>query len=90
MLDVKTNLEFFGKESAQILEYWMDVSLFSDWKRPAKPIRWSDEVIGSDLNTYAGLGIEHVTSFACFLDREYVEAYGDQLIETYGRKLCEF
>lgn len=89
MENLRTNLEFFGRDSAQILEYWMDVSLFSEWKRPAKPIRWSNDVFAADLETYANLGIQNITSFACFLDKNYVEVYGDQIIETYGKKLSE-
>ena len=29
---LEANLKVFPKETAQVLEYWMDVSLFSDWK----------------------------------------------------------
>ncbi len=88
--NLKTNLDLFGRESAQILEYWLDVSLFSDWKRPAKDIRWSDDVFAADLETYAKLGIEHITTFACFLDKDYVAAFGDQYIERYGKGLCSY
>jgi hypothetical protein len=88
--NLKANLDFFGRKSAQILEYWLDVSLFSDWKRPAKEIRWNDEVFAADLETYSRLGIEHITTFACFLDKEYVAAYGDNHIERYSKGLCSY
>lgn len=88
--NLKTNLEFFGAESAQILEYWLDVSLFSGWKRPAKEVPWNDEVFQADLNTYSKLGIRHVTTFACFLDADYVAVYGDRCIEQYGFGLRDF
>lgn len=90
MENLIANLKVFGADTAQILEYWMDVSLFSDWKRPAKPIIWSDEVFKADLQTYAELGIKHITSFACFLDKEYVQAYGDHLISRYGSIISSF
>jgi hypothetical protein len=37
---LKENLKVFPASSAQILEYWVDVSLFSTWKRPFKELPW--------------------------------------------------
>jgi hypothetical protein len=31
----------------------------------------------ADLDEYAKRGIRHVTSFACFLDADYVKRHGD-------------
>ena len=31
---LEANLEVFPKDTAQVLEYWLDVSRFSRWKRP--------------------------------------------------------
>src|SRR6185436_19312409 len=35
------NLRVFGAASAQVLEYWLDVSRFSKWTRPAVKLPWN-------------------------------------------------
>ena len=43
-------IETYGMdEHAQVLEYWMDASRHSQWKRPAVPIPWHPEVLAADL-----------------------------------------
>jgi hypothetical protein len=80
------NLQVFPRESAQVLEYWLDVSRFSQWKRPAKAVPWKQDVFEADLKAYAARGIRHVTSFAAWLDADYVKAFGEPaFIEQYGR-----
>ncbi len=36
------NLAVFGTERAQVLEYWLDVSLASKYKKPAVKLAWND------------------------------------------------
>ena len=36
---LKENLEVFPVETAVVLEYWIDVSMFSGWKKPAVKCR---------------------------------------------------
>ncbi len=82
------NLEVFGRENAQVLEYWLDVSLFSSWKREAKKkLPWRKEVFLQDIATYAARGIRHVTSFAVYMDADYVRQYGEPPIDEYGEGL---
>ncbi len=81
------NLAVFGKETAQVLEYWVDVSLFSGWKRPAKKLPWRRDVFLDDLDTYAERGIRHITSFAAWIDEDYVERFGEPPINEYGKGL---
>ena len=54
---LEQNLEVFPAEDAVVLEYWLDVSLFSRWKRPAVQLPWRSDVCRSDLATYARYGI---------------------------------
>lgn len=84
------NLELFGRDTAQVLEYWLDVSLFSQYKRPPQAIPWSDSLFASDLQTYAARGIRHITTFAVFADNEYVKLHGVPPIDAYGRILREW
>jgi len=82
------NLEVFPVETAVVLEYWLDVSLFSNWKKPAVKLPWNREVFLADLETYADLGLRNVTSFAAYIDDEYVRNYPDLgFLNEYGEGL---
>lgn len=82
------NLEVFPAGTAQVLEYWLDVSRFSRWKRPAVRLPWRRDVVEADLATYAARGIRHVTSFAVYVDGEYRRRYGEpEFIREYGEAL---
>jgi len=82
------NLEVFPKETAQVLEYWLDVSRCSGWKRPAKKLPWNKEVFLADLAAYRKRGIRHVTSFAAWIDADYRDRFGDlRFLDEYGAGL---
>ncbi len=79
------NLAWFGRDGAQTLEYWLDLSRFSGWKRQnVKAIPWHDGVFRDDLRTYAERGVRHVTTFAAWVDGDYVKRFGDPPLEAYG------
>ena len=80
-------LSFFGLKNAQVLEYWMDNSLFSGWKKPPRRFSLDKDVMARDVEFYAGLGFESITSFACFLGADYRALYGLPPVETYARVL---
>ncbi len=84
------NLEYFGREHAQVLEYWTDVSLFSHWKKPAKRLPWTEEVFLSDLQTYGKRGVRHITSFVVYIDADYIRQYGEPPLDRYGRGLLNY
>lgn len=84
-----SNLEVFSREKAQILEYWLDASKFSGWKRPAKLIPWNRTVMQADANTYYRKGIRHITVFATWIDKEYVERFGDPPLDEYVKGLTD-
>lgn len=85
------NLEVFPAETAQVLEYWLDVSLFSQWKRPAVKLPWRRDVLESDVRTYGKRRIRHVTSFAVYVDDAYRDQYGEPFfIQEYGEVLSAF
>jgi hypothetical protein len=82
------NLEVFPSGTAQILEYWLDVSRFSQWKRPAVKLPWRRDVVEADLTTYATRGIRHVTCFAVYVDADYRRGYGVRaFIREYGEAM---
>lgn len=80
------NLRVFGVEHAQALEYWLDVSLFSSWKRPAVKLPWNAAVCRADIAAYRALGIRHITTFATYIDADYVKLHGDPqpALDEYG------
>ncbi|HQK96280.1 MAG TPA: DUF4838 domain-containing protein, partial [Armatimonadota bacterium] len=80
-------LEVFGTEGAQVLEYWMDVSRFSGWRRPAVRLPLDSVVLEADLAFYAEKGFRHATSFGCYIDAEYVRRHGIPPVAEYGAAL---
>jgi len=78
---------FGADEHSQVLEYWMDASRHSGWKRPAVKIPWHPDVLAADLELYASKGFRRVTSFGCWLDQEYVDLHGQPPIAEYGAAL---
>lgn len=85
---LKDNLAVFGAENAQILEYWLDDSLFSMWSRPNQPVRWDKDVFDADLELYASLGIRNITCYGAWIDEYYVKTYGDiSFVKYYGDAL---
>ena len=82
---LEDNLKVFPPQSAQVLEYWLDVSRFSSWKRPAKQLPWRPDVMKADAQTYSRLGIRSATTFAVYIDAEYLRLYGEPVaIQDYG------
>lgn len=84
-------LEIFPVETAQVLEYWLDVSLFSEWHRPYVKLPWSGNLFRRDVDNYAKLGFRKFTTFAVYLDDDYVRDFGrmPEVLE-YGRGLNEW
>lgn len=83
------NMEVFGADTAQVLEYWLDVSRFSGWKRPTIKLPWNEEVCRADVAAYRALGVRHITSFACYIDADYVKLHGEPwpAVNGYGKAL---
>jgi hypothetical protein len=88
------NLEVFGSDGAQALEYWLDESRFLRHLKPPRPVRvripWRRDVFRQDLKTYAQRGIRHVTTFAVQVDGQYVRLFGRPPIDEYGQELRSF
>lgn len=82
-------LSFFGKKDAKVLDYWMDNSLFSGWKRPPRRFSLDEEVMRRDVDFYESLGFAEIASFGCFLGEDYRAMYGNPPLEKYGEILAE-
>jgi hypothetical protein len=83
------NLEIFPKDTAQVLEYWLDVSRFSGWRQPAVKLPWKREVFLADVEAYRKRGIRHITTFAVWVDANYKKRFGNlDFIAEYGKGLA--
>ena len=80
-------LSRFGTKNARVLEYWMDNSMFSGWKKPPKPFTLDSAVMKEDAAFYRGLGFETITSFGCYLGPDYQALYGLPPLKEYGNNL---
>ena len=79
------NLKVFPAETAVVLEYWLDVSLASDWKKPAVELPWHPDVFVQDLEVYKSRGLGNVTSFAVYMDSTYFSVFPDgECLRDYG------
>ncbi len=87
--DLKKLIDFFGTKDSRVLDYWMDNSLFSNWTKPPKPFRLDAEVMKRDVEFYASLGFEEITSFGCYLGPDYEELYGEVSPAEYGSILSK-
>lgn len=83
-----TLLDLFGKADAKVLDYWMDNSLFSGWKKPPKEFHLRESVCQADVSAYRQLGFDSVTSFGCYLGEDYATLYGNADLCGYDRILC--
>ncbi len=82
------NLRVFSRDTAQVLEYWLDVSRFSRWKRPGVKLPWNKAVFLADVAAYRKRGIRHITTFAAWIDADYKTRFRDlAFIDEYGRGL---
>lgn len=88
---LKENLEVFPAETAVVLDYWLDVSMASGWKKPAVELPWNGDVFRSDIDTYARMGLRNITTFAVYMDSTYFSTYpSPTYLREYGDALKHF
>jgi len=81
---IKPLISYFGKKDAQMLEYWLDNSMFSNWTKPPKKITVCTDTIQKDITYYRECGFDHITTFGCYLSDDYIELHGMPPIVEYG------
>lgn len=80
-------IRFFGRENSQVLDYWMDNSMFSNWTKPPKYHVLDQPVMRADVAEYEKRGFERITAFGCYLSQDYRALYGEAQIKEYGEIL---
>ena len=76
-------LACFGKDHAVALDYWMDNSLFSRWKKPPVRLEVDLGTVRRDIAAYRRLGFSGIASFACFLGDDYADLWGEAPLRAY-------
>lgn len=83
-IEVREDLiRYFGKDGSRVLEYWLDNSLFSKWKKPPVKFNGPCESVGDEIREYRELGYEDISTFGCFLGDDYEELYGEPDIGAF-------
>ncbi len=83
-----TLFEVFGHEDAQVLDYWLDNSLFSKWNPPLRRFGFSPDIVALDSAWYERAGFQTITSFACFLGEEYYKTNGEHFdLAAYAKAI---
>ena len=83
-------LKIFPAESARVLEYFLDVSLFSNWEREkAGALPYDDARVRKDLEFYRSAGVERTATFAVFMDEEWRKQFGTDDLMQCGRAMRE-
>jgi hypothetical protein len=68
-----------------VLEYWLDNSLFSHWKRPPQPFSADPAVVKADVEFYREAGFDMIGTFACYLGEDYEELHGEPDITPFTK-----
>ena len=76
--------EFFGWRDSKVLEYWLDNSLFSKWKKPPVKCVLDKEGMKRDLSFYRAAGFKDMTSFGLYLGAEHTDLHGEFSIKEYA------
>ena len=89
---LKENLEVFPPETAQVLEYWMDDSLFSEWDpTDLVEVPWDNGMFLDDIDTYASYGIRNIMCYCVYVGPSYVNKFGfPAFLEEYGQGLLNY
>jgi hypothetical protein len=88
---LSTFLELMYPITAVVLDYWLDVSMASGWKKPAVELPWNGDVFRSDIATYASMGLRHITTFAVYMDSTYFSTSpSPTYLREYGETLKQF
>ena len=85
-------VKVFPATTAQVLEYWLDASLFSGWRKPLVRIPWDAARTHDEIAAYRKRGIRNFTTFAVNVDDDYIADFGaDSLacVREYARLLAE-
>ena len=76
-------LDFLGRKNSRVLDYWLDNSRFSQWKKPFRKLQFDPEIMKRDVAYYRSLGFEIMTCFACWIGKDYQAEYNPPDYDSY-------
>ena len=82
---IKPLMQAFVNEPKQVLEYWYDNSLFSNWQKPPRKFTLDSDAMRSDIESYKEIGFDVISTFACFLGKDYEDLYGEVDITPFAK-----
>jgi len=94
--DLEDNLQVFPANTAHVLEYWLDASMFSRMIRVGRnnvaQVPWNIRDCDRDVKLYTGMGIKSITTFATWMiSSDYIRKFGEEntlrIIYEYGSVL---
>jgi hypothetical protein len=71
---LKRNLERFDIATSRVFEYWLDMALFSFYRRPVRRLPLMAERIAHDVSFYRGQGLVEVETVQWMLPAEAVDS----------------
>ena len=77
-------MRFFDSSPRKVLEYWYDNSLFSKWKKPPAKFYLDEKQMRVDITEYIEQGFDYISTFACFLGKDYEDLYGEVDISAFS------
>lgn len=84
--DLDRLLQVFDPADAEVLEYFLDESLFSGYNRNnVKAIDFRPEITRQDLEYYKSKGVGWVKTFGAYIDKSYFEKYSSDVVVSYGK-----
>jgi hypothetical protein len=76
-------VKFFGAKDSRILEYWLDNTRFSSYKKPFRKFQFDTDIMSRDTAYYRSFGFESMTCFACWIGTEYQKQYRNLDLKGY-------
>ena len=70
------------------IDYWLDNSWFSQWKKPIRRFAFSPDIVAIDSAWYEKQGFETISCFGIYLGEEYYNLFGEHFdIQSYSKAL---
>ena len=89
-LNIPKLFSMFSKRNSKVLEYWLDNSMYSGWKKPEKKFVPDEVMIREDIDKYHKLGFEYISSFASCLGPEYMRLHGKPDISPFYNSINSY
>ena len=80
----------WNMSEAQVLDYWLDDSLVSSWRRGHQvKLPFHPKLVAEDATFYHDdIGFGSITTFGAWLNQSYVKLFGQPPFVEFGKALC--